>query len=143
MEFTADHPKLFVATKAFITYNGKVLVVRESSAYKDGSNVGKYDVIGGRLEPGQHFNDSLMREVQEETGLTITVGKPFFVNEWRPVVKGEHWQIVGIFFACEASTNHVTLSADHDDYKWIDPKDYKTHDIIDNLAPVFDAYLQS
>jgi 8-oxo-dGTP diphosphatase len=100
MTYTAEQPKLFVATKAFIVYNGKILVVRESNQYKDGSNAGKYDVIGGRMEPGQHFRDSLIREIQEETGLTVTVGKPFFVNEWRPVVKDEPWQIVGIFFAC-------------------------------------------
>ncbi len=143
MEYTAEQPKLFVATKAFITFNGKILVVRESGAYKDGSNAGKYDVIGGRLEPGQHFNDSLIREVKEETGLTVTVGQPFFVNEWRPVVKNEHWQIVGIFFACEAESDAVTLSDDHDDYNWIDPKDYKISGVIENLAPVFEAYLQS
>src|SRR3989344_8134095 len=112
--------KLFVATKAFIVNDkGKVLLVRESSKYKDGSNAGKLDIVGGRVEPGQRFDDSLKREVKEETGLEVKIGKPFFVNEWRPVVRGEQWQIVGIFFACTTTTDTVTLSQDHDAYEWI------------------------
>jgi 8-oxo-dGTP diphosphatase len=134
-------PKLFVATKAFLLHEGKVLIVRESSNYADGSNANKYDVIGGRLEPGQRFDESLLREIKEECGLDATIGKPFFVNEWRPVVRDEPWQIVGIFFACYTDTNNITLSDDHDDYQWIDPEKYKDYPIIDNLQVVFEAYL--
>ena len=75
-----ENIKLFVATKAFISYNGKILILRESSQYVDGSNSGKYDIVGGRMQPGQRFDDSLRREVSEETGLTVTVQEPFFVN---------------------------------------------------------------
>ena len=90
--------KLFVATKAFIVNDGKVLLVRESNKYKDGANEGRYDVVGGRVNPEQRFDDGLIREINEETGLNVKIGKPFFVNEWRPVVRGEKWQIVGVFF---------------------------------------------
>ncbi len=133
--------KTFVATKAFIVYNKKVLVLRESSKYSDGSNVGKFDVVGGRVEPGQRFDESLLREIKEETGLTPKIGQPFFVNEWRPVVRGEQWQIVGVFFVCQADSNAVVLSPDHDAYEWIDPQDYVTAGIIENLHPAFVAYL--
>lgn len=135
-------PRLFIATKAFIEYNGKILVVRESGQYKDGSNAGKFDVVGGRLKPGERFDESLLREIKEETGLTVTIGKPFFVNEWHPIVHGEQWQIVGIFFACHADTDAVHLGDDHDALLWIDPEDYKTSGVIQNLAPAFEAYLR-
>ena len=61
--------KLFVATKAFIEYEGKILILQESGKYVDGTNVGRYDVPGGRVEPGQRFDESLRREIKEETGL--------------------------------------------------------------------------
>jgi len=64
-------PKLFVATKAFIVYNNKVLILRESIKYQEGTNHGKYDVVGGRVKPGQRFDESLLREIKEETGLEI------------------------------------------------------------------------
>ncbi|MBU1037368.1 hypothetical protein KKF32_05110 [Patescibacteria group bacterium] len=43
--------KLFVATKAFIVHQGKVLILKESPKYQDGANIGKYDVAGGRIKP--------------------------------------------------------------------------------------------
>lgn len=133
--------KIFCATKAFIVYNGKVLLLKEAGRYKDGTNVGRYDVSGGRVEPGQRFDESLLREVCEETGLEVKIGRPFFVNEWRPVVRGEQWQIIGTFFVCFAESDSVILSTDHDSFVWIDPKDFKQYDIIENLIPAFESYL--
>lgn len=135
-------PKLFVATKAFILYQGKVLLLRESTKYTDGSNAGRYDVVGGRVKPGQSFDESLLREIKEETGLTVTIGQPFHISEWHPVVKGEQWQIVGTYIECFTNSDQITLSEDHDHYLWIDPTDYKKHFLIENLYPTFETYLR-
>ena len=132
--------KFFLATKAFITYNDKVLILREATTNPDGTNEGKYDVPGGRLEPGESPATSLAREIKEETGLTVTIGKPFDVGEWRPVVRGEQWQIVAIYMTCEAHSDVVTLSKEHDEYTWIDPKDFKQYTLMDNLFEVFRGY---
>ena len=115
--------------------------MRESSQYADGANTGKFDVVGGRVKPGQHFAESLVREIEEETGLKVNIGKPFFMNEWRPMVKGEQWHIIGTFLECTAESDNVKLSADHDEFHWIDPKDYKKYALIENLHPAFEAYL--
>jgi 8-oxo-dGTP pyrophosphatase MutT (NUDIX family) len=137
------NPKLFIATKALILNSeGKVLILRESGSYVDGSNTGRYDLPGGRLNAGERFDEALIREVREETGLVVTIGEPIAVNEWRPVVRGEEWQIVGIFFACESASLNVVLSDDHDAYEWIDPAQYESFSIIGNLRPVFETYLQ-
>lgn len=133
--------KLFVATKAFIVHEGKVLLLREAPKYEDGTNIGKYDAVGGRLKPGQRFDESLLREIKEETGLDVTIGRPFFTNEWRPEVRGEQWQIVGTFFVCTPETANVTLSDDHDEFVWIDPKEYKNYNMIENLYTAFEAYV--
>lgn len=134
--------KLFVATKAFIIFNGKVLILRESGGYKDGTNTGRWDLPGGRLEIGEYFNDALLREVQEETGLRVTIKDPLRVGEWRPVVRGEGWQIVGIFFECSSESSEIVLSTDHDAFEWIDPLRYKEYNLIENLKPVFERYLE-
>ncbi|PIT90249.1 MAG: hypothetical protein COU22_03225 [Candidatus Komeilibacteria bacterium CG10_big_fil_rev_8_21_14_0_10_41_13] len=97
---------------------------------------------GGRIKPGQRFDESLLREIKEETGLEVKIKNPFFVNEWRPVVKNEQWQIVGTFFICEAQTDRVVLSEDHDDFKWIKPEDYLSYNLIDNLKAAFKEYLR-
>ena len=133
--------KLFAAVKAFIVFNGKILLIKESTKYADGFNAGKFDVVGGRVKPGQRFDESLIREIQEETGMDVKIGRPFFVNEWRPIVREEQWQIVGTFFECFADSDKVVLSEDHEEYVWIDPGEYKKYNLIDNLIPAFESYL--
>lgn len=135
-------PKLFIATKAVVIHDGKVLILRESGSYSEGTNTGLYDLPGGRLKPGERFDDALKREIMEETGLDVKIGGPIIVNEWRPVVRGEQWQIVGTFFECEAPTSEVVMSVDHDGYKWIDPEKYHKYSIIDNLKIVFEEFLR-
>lgn len=133
--------KIWVATKAFLINDGKVLLLRESSKYCDGTNASRYDVVGGRVEPGQRFDESLIREIKEETGLEVKIGRPFYVGEWRPMVRGEQWQIVATFFECKSESDQVKLSEDHDEYLWIDPKDYNKYNLIPNLLGAFEAYL--
>ena len=135
--------KTFVAAKAFINCGGKVLVLRESPMYQDSSHLGKFDVPGGRLIPGEGFYDSLLREIKEETGLeNVEIGRPFFINEWRPKKGDEEWHIIGIYVECFSETQDVKLSQDHSEFKWINPKDYKNYELIENSLKVFDEYLK-
>lgn len=136
-----DNPtitKQFLATRAFIVHDGKVLIIRESQKYESGANKGKYDFPGGKLKPGEYFIDALKREALEECGLDIEIGKPFYVAEWGSKLKV---QIVGIFFECTVNSTTVTLSADHDDFKWIKLEEYKQFDLIKENADACEAYL--
>jgi 8-oxo-dGTP diphosphatase len=133
--------KLFVATKAFIVHEGKVLMVRESAVYEEGTNKGQFDFPGGRLNPGEKCEEALKREVREEVGIDIEIEKPFYVDEWRPVVAGESWQVIGIFYLCSVMTDEITLGNDHSEYIWLDPKEYASIPIISMYKRTFDVYL--
>ena len=134
--------KLFVAAKAFVIHNNKVLILRESNKYSDGTQFGKYGEVGGRIAPGEYFNESLIREIKEETGLNVGIGKPFYVGEWRRNVRGENWQIIGIFLECFSDSSDVKLSEDHDHYLWIDPKEYKNYSIMEATITAFEEYIK-
>ena len=123
-------PRLFVAVKAVVVHEGKVLILRESGSYKDGTNEGRWDFPGGRLNPGENFEDALKREVKEEVGIEIEIIKPVYVGEWRPVVREEQWQIVGIFFKCKLVVLEIKLSEDHDTYRWINPNEFNNYDLV-------------
>src|SRR5687768_11015180 len=91
-----------IATKAIVVNDQhKILLLREAVTYEEGTNIGRYHLPGGRIEVGEPFLDGLKREVYEESGLDITIGKPIYVGEWRPVIKGVAHQIVAIFFVCQ------------------------------------------
>lgn len=133
--------KMFVATKAFIICDDELLLLKESSNYSDAFHIDKFDVPGGRVELGQKFDESLLREIKEETGLNVEIGKPFFVNESYPTVRGENWQIIRIFFECNSKSKDVILSEDHSEFIWIKAKEYQKYNLIENLIPVFESFL--
>ena len=131
--------KQFCATKAFIDYNGKILIIRESKEYR-GEDAGSWDIPGGRIKPGEDPIDSLKREIKEETGLNVEIKEPFYIADWRPEVNGEQWQIVGTTIECKANSNEVSLSEDHDKYEWIDPENYGDFKLNDTLPNTFKVY---
>lgn len=132
---------LRVAAKSVIVNDkGEVLLVREANTYGDASQVGRYEIPGGRVEIGESFEDGLRREALEETGLAVEPLYPVFVGEWRPVIKGVQHQIVAVFVACKAKNTEVKLSEEHDKYIWIAPVSRHDYDIVDPDGEVIDAY---
>lgn len=132
-----------VAMKAVIVRDGKVLILREAKTYEEGTNIGRYHMPGGRLDPGENFEEGLKREVMEETGLEVELDFPVYVGEWRPVIKGVQNQIVATFIACKPTTDkEVVLSSEHDDFQWIDPAKWSDYDVMGPEGNVIDAYLK-
>ena len=115
--------KLFVGAKGLVVFNGRVLLLRESSKYEEGTEEGKWDVPGGRILPEEEVSIGLKREVNEESGLEVEPGEVLGVFDGFPVIRGEKCHVVRLYFLCTASTNEIVLSQDHDMYDWVDPKD--------------------
>ena len=128
------------AMKAFVVYNEEVLILRESVDY-DSPNKGRWDVAGGRVKLHERYDEGLLREVEEETGLIVKLGKPFSVQQWNPVIKGIENQIVGTFVECFANSSEVRLSKDHDMHRWIEPKNYTNYPLVGELPKAFEDYL--
>jgi 8-oxo-dGTP diphosphatase len=141
MEKPLEKPcRLFVAAKAFIVRNGQLLLLREASAYQDGTNAGRYDVAGGRIEADEPVLDALKREVAEETGLVMTDAQIFHTSEWWPEKNNERWHIVGLFYAVSFEEGDIVLSGDHDQYIWHDLHAPLPDGVIPNLHPVIEVY---
>ena len=132
---------LNVAAKAVIVSDeGKILIVRESTGHDTNTQSNLYGLPGGRLNPGENFFEALKREVMEETGLEINPGRPVYVGEWRPVIKGVPHQVVAVFIACKAKTTDVTLSEEHDGFAWINPTERRKYTFMDPDDKVIDEY---
>jgi len=102
-----DEKYLFcVPQKALIEQNGKILIVKRSEKTK--SYPGHWDFPGGKLEHGENFDQSLVREVKEETSMGIFVEESEFIY----VEKEFHAYVV--LFNCEKAAGDVKLSDEHE-----------------------------
>ncbi|WP_207101850.1 NUDIX domain-containing protein [Paracoccus shandongensis] len=93
-----------LAVRAAILRDDRLLMV---NAYP-GQQSDLWCLPGGGVEPGQSLPENLIREVAEETGLSITVSAPILVNEFHDPERGFH-QVEIIFRALLADDAAVTL----------------------------------
>ena len=94
-----------LAVRAAILHRDRLLMV---NAYP-GERSNLWCLPGGGVEPGQSLPENLMREVAEETGLLISVGAPFLVNEFHDPARGFH-QVDLLFRATLIATDEVSLA---------------------------------
>jgi 8-oxo-dGTP diphosphatase len=98
-----------LAVRALILHEDRLLLV---NAYPE-RNSNLWCAPGGGVQPGASLPENLMREVMEETGLTVAVGSPVLINEFNDPAIGFHQ--VEIFFRC-------TITAGKLDPEWLDPE---------------------
>lgn len=101
-------PAVRLAVRAVIVTGGRLLLV---NAYP-GAQSDLWCAPGGGVEQGTSLHDNLMREVAEETGLTIAVGAPCLVNEFHDPTR--HFHQVDLYF-------HATITAGELSHGWRDP----------------------
>jgi 8-oxo-dGTP diphosphatase len=83
-----------IAVRAVILHEDRLLLV---NAYP-GHQSDLWCAPGGGVEAGQSLPANLVREVVEETGLSVSVGAPCLVNEFHDPSSGFHQ--VDIYFRC-------------------------------------------
>ncbi len=131
----------FIAQKAIIEHNGKILLVKEAPN-NEGTNPGLWDLPGGRIAFGEKPIDALRREVREEVGLDIEVERPVYLDEWRPKIENLQRQIVGAYVVCRAKSNQVRLSGDHAEFQWLNPRDAQQLPLMTTIKEAIDAYVE-
>jgi 8-oxo-dGTP diphosphatase len=104
-----------VAVKAIIRYNEKILIIKRSDY--DSAGAGIWEYPGGGICFGEELKDALAREVKEETGLTISIGKLLYATTFST---GTTRQIVLLSYLCATEDDTVRLSEEHTAYLWAD-----------------------
>lgn len=68
---------MIMATLCYLKRDGKTLMVHRTKKEND-MHMGKWNGLGGKLEPGETPEECAIREIYEESGLTVT----------KPILKG-------------------------------------------------------
>lgn len=109
--------RFHITVKGICVYNGKTLIMKRVRPSTDG--LGYWELPGGGLEYEETPHQALKRELREETGLKIKIIKPIYTF----TAIREDYQTVGIGFLAIPEDDHVQISEEHTDYKWVDEKE--------------------
>ena len=79
---------------------------------------GTWELPGGKIEHGDTAAESLEREVEEETGLTVMDATPV-ETAVRKVKKRKKRGKFGVVYRCAFEAREVELSDEHVDFAWV------------------------
>lgn len=106
-----------VSVKALLENEGKFLMIRGT---REGE--AEWSFPGGLVDRGEGLEEALRREVEEETGLRVRVGRPFHANKYRHPNGGEN---VVVFYRCEVAGGEPELGSEPDQrflaMEWVSP----------------------
>lgn len=92
---------------------GRLLMIRRGHPPSEGS----WSIPGGRVEPGESLEDAVLREVTEETGLTVEVG-PVAGRANIPGAGSSTYDVTD-FFCTAADGAAATAGDDAAEVRWV------------------------
>ena len=113
--------------------NGKVVLqYRSPERYKKWSG---YAFPGGHIEEGESLAESVIREVYEETGLTIADPKLVAVKDWEPDEGGRY-----IVFCYKATEFTGQLrSSEEGEVSWVEKDQLEQLDLSYDMLPLLEV----
>jgi 8-oxo-dGTP diphosphatase len=120
---TTEETLLQVGVKIFLKNSeGKYLILKRTKPYRDG-DITRWDIPGGRINPGEPFATALKREVLEETGI-----KSFKVTTILGAqdILRTHKHVVRLTFLGTTTAKRVKLQPEeHTAYDWVTLQEFK------------------
>lgn len=114
------------------TTNKVVLQYRSPERYKKWSG---YAFPGGHIEEGESIAESVIREVYEETGLTIADPKLVAVKDWEPDEGGRY-----IVFCYKATRFSGQLrSSEEGEVSWVEKDQLEKLDLSYDMLPLLEV----
>lgn len=127
-----ETPKISTKT-VVIREDGKILALRRSKTCP--RRPLSWDLPGGDVEFGEELTQSIIREIKEEAGLTVSEVTLFdaigFVSTSK-LNSGEYWVTLG-YLAHVPQNAHVVISWEHDQCEWITREEFLTRESTDRI----------
>lgn len=127
------------ASAVIVDHDGSVLLIRRTDN-------GLWSIPGGAMEPGESIADCCIREVKEETGLDITLGRVvgIYTNPGHVVAydDGEIRQEFSICFGGTVVGGGLTTSSESEEVAFVPIAALSTFDIHPSIRQRIKDYLE-
>ena len=122
---------------------GEILLVKRSDT--DKYFPGEWELPGGGVDFTETPQESLKREVLEECGLTVAVGKPLGVHRFEMEENGVVIAVSEVTFLCTLTSpaQAVTVSHEHSAYRWIVKKEIENFQVNEYMKNVLQDALEN
>ena len=116
---TPQAPEMLKISARVVIVNeaGGVLVIRRVPTEKHFA--GQWEFPGGKADQGETAERAVRREVREETGLTVALGRVLGADEF--ALPGK--RIAILFLEATPDLGEVRLSEEHDAFRWVAPNE--------------------
>lgn len=122
--------KLQVGVKALLkNKEGKYLLLHRSLEKYPEVTYNRWDIVGGRIDPGTDLLTNLKREIKEETGQELASDPKLIAAQDILRVPGKH--VVRLTYVGEIDGKITIEPKEHDDYQWFTLDEIKQRDDID------------
>ncbi|MBM3209542.1 NUDIX domain-containing protein [Candidatus Shapirobacteria bacterium] len=128
----SDSNKAPVLT-CFVRFNNKILLLKRSDKVR--VYQGLWNSVAGYLDEFRPLEEKALEELREELGITADIikqtklGQPYELTDNKA---NRTWVIFPVLVELNREPV-IKLDWEHTDYKWIDPDDLKSFDIVPDL----------
>jgi len=124
----------------FLEHDKKILILKRSQKVKTMKT--KWGGISGYIEQEEPVKRAL-KEIAEETGLKnknvtlLRIGEPLeAVESGKPEIT---WIVHPFLFS--SNTDQIRIDWEHDEYRWINPKEIENYETVPRLEDALDSLL--
>lgn len=97
---------------------------------------GRWEFPGGKIEDGEDLQTAVVREMQEEFGVTVTVGRKITSGTFTHKGKPCTLDVLEVKFPHDGIQNKFELT-EHTDYKWEDIELIPSLNFVDSDLSIY------
>ena len=137
MNLQEDARTFEIGVKAFLRNTAdKYLILKRAKPYQ-GEDFCRWDIPGGRINPGEPLMEALQREIQEETGMFVkTDASKTLAAQDILRVKTKHTVRITFLVLCQSNQPITLAPKEHTEFAWVNINQLKKKRHDSYLTPV-------